>query len=190
MRSDSPFSDGLKTWPLGSIVWSWPLGHLVRLLDEQIAVLRSHWLMPISHMKAICLLLFMLLHTGHSGWPSEIHCDCSPSAFSFHSRWRGLTSPLRWHLLWSLPWVWAWSKGCCSFSSQTSQTNKSLLVLPCIRTDVAVPLFLQICNYSKLQLCGKYVSAGENTIHHIAFFDTVLFWEQSCSIHALHLFNT
>ena len=90
-------------------------------------------------------------------------------------RWRCFLSPVRWHLLWSLSWVWAWSKGCCSFSPQTSETNKSLFVLPRICTDAAVPVLLQICDYSKLQLCGKHFSSWENILPYIIYFGMLCF---------------
>lgn len=131
--------------------------------------------MPISHKKGICLLLFPLVHRG----PYRVSQKLILGKFSVTiydqlslpiSRWRCFISPMRWHLLWSFSWIWAWSKGCCSFSPQTSETNKSLFVLPRLCTDAAVPLLLQIRNYSKLQLCGKYIKTLENMLPYIIFF--------------------
>lgn len=111
----------------------------------------------------------MLLHMGQKkvepevdpwNYSAIIQNQLSPST----SRWRSFITPMWWHLLWSFSWVWTWSKGCCSFSPQTPETNKSLFVLPCIRTDAAVPLLLQICDHSKLQLCGKYIKTWENVL--------------------------
>lgn len=143
-----------RMYPLGRTVCSWPTW-CVYQMNEQIAALRSHRLMPIRHKKAICLLLFMLLHMGQK----KVEPEADPWNYSASvqnqlslstSRWRSFITPMWWHLLWSFSRVWTWSKGCCSFSPQTPETNKSLFVLPCICTDAAVPLLLQICNHSKL----------------------------------------
>lgn len=148
-------------------------------MNEQIAALRSHRLMPIRHKKAICLLLFMLLHMGQKKVEPEVdpwnYSAIVQNQLSLStSRWRSFITPMWWHLLWSFSRVWTWSKGCCSFSPQTPETNKSLFVLPCICTDAAVPLLLQICNHSKLQLCGKYIKTWEIVLLCI-FFGTFCF---------------
>lgn len=162
-------------YSLGRTVCSWPAGSLVCLWDEQ----ADCWtevprLMPIRQKKAIefvycssCFCTWAKKGWARS-WPLELLCDCSPTTFSF-CRWRCFIAPMWWHLLWSFSRVWAWSKGCCSFSSQTPETNKGLFVLPCICTDAAVPLLLQICNHSKLQLCGKYIKTWENMLLCIFF---------------------
>lgn len=158
----------VKKCPLGRTACSWPIGSLVSLLDEQ-ADCCTEVPLAYAHQSQECNL-FIAFHTfAHRPTQAESEVDpCKFTVLVHHwlslsiSRWRCFISPLRWHLLWSLSWVWAWSKGSCSFSPQTSETNKSLFVLPCICTDAAVPLLLQICNYSKLQLCGKYIKIWEN----------------------------
>lgn len=175
------FSVGLKICPPGTTACSWPVGNLVYLPDDR----PDHCTevpLALAHQSQESNL-FAAFHTSVRR-PTQAEPEADPEKFSViacHqlslsiSRWRCFTSPVRWHLLWPLSWVWAWSKGCCSFSPQTSETNKSLFVLPRICTDAAVPLLLQVRNYSKLQLCGKFLKTWDNMLPYILFFGTSCF---------------
>lgn len=184
-------------YPLGRILCRWPTGELgvstrctSRLLNWGSQAHPHHFF---HHKKAI---EFVYCFHAFARGPKEAEPEGDPWNFSVivhhqlslsTSRWRCFITPMWWYLLWSFSWVWAWSKGCCSFSSQTPETNQSLFVLSCLCTDAAVSLLLQICNHSKLQLCGKYIKIWTSAPLYIFWY--ILFWEEICCFYTLHKYN-
>lgn len=80
----------------------------------------------------------------------------TPAVFAVSDRWGCIHGPLRWDILRSLPWVRAWGQSCCQVSTQTQETCQSLHLYSCLCSDAPLSVFLQICHYTKLQLCGKW----------------------------------
>lgn len=66
-------------------------------MTEQIAVLRSHWLMPISHKKAICLLLFALLHAGPHRLIQKLILRNSPRSLTINFLFQSLDEGASFH---------------------------------------------------------------------------------------------
>lgn len=75
---------------------------------------------------------------------------------SLHLLSSGCVLPsLRWHLLRPLPGVRTWGQGRRQVPAHAQETRQSIHLHPCLRPDAALPVFLQICYYPQLWLCGK-----------------------------------
>lgn len=86
----------------------------------------------------------------------------TPVVFADPDRWGCIPAPLRWHILRSLPWVRAWGQSCCQVSAETQETGQSLHLYSRLCSDAPLSVFLQICHYTKLQLCGEWFPPSDS----------------------------
>lgn len=162
-------------------------------MNKQIAVLRSHWLMPISHKKAICLLLFTLLHTGPRRLSQKLTLGNSLCSFTIDFLFQSLDEGASFHpcddtYCGPFPESEPEVKAVAHFLRKHRKQIKAYLSFHAYAQMLLYPYSYKYATIPNFSCVVSTLKFGKtSSLHNIFWY--ILFWEKTCFFNTLHIFN-